>query len=400
MADTDSGDKTEKPTSKRLKDARKKGDVPKSRELTSTAGLILWLALGSAVSSYAAVRLGVLFDSMLLTVSQGWADTGFAVAVRTVGMQAVEAGVQLSALLLVPATVVGLFADYMQTGPILAFDKVSPKFEHLNPVAGIKRMFSMDNLVEVLKAIAKTALLLFVGWLIVRTALPQIVTLARSPENPAHAFGGLIWSLTIKLLVWSIGLFALASLLDAAYQRYSFTKKMRMSMRDIKEEAKESEGNPLIKAQRRQAHREWSQQKSAQAARDANVLVVNPTHIAIAIDYDEQDTPVPTIAAKGEGDEARAMREAAGEADTPIVRNIPLARDLFARGEVGEIVPDDLFEIIAEVILWAREVREFVDAERASMNNPLAAQPTPERRIQTPGEDLTHYRNNFNGGVV
>ena len=153
---------------------------------------------------------------------------------------------------------------------------------------------------------------------------------------------------------------------------------------------KESEGDPYIKQHRRQAAQEWQQRNSAQAARNANVLVVNPTHVAIAIDYDRETSPVPTIAAKGEDHVARAMREAAEEAGVPIVRNVPLARDLLARAEVGEIIPADLFEVIAEVILWAREVRDEVDALRAE--NPVDVPDTPpRRRIAAPGEDLTRY---------
>jgi flagellar biosynthesis protein FlhB len=166
---------------------------------------------------------------------------------------------------------------------------------------------------------------------------------------------------------------------------------MRMSLRDIKQEYKESEGDPHVKQQRKQAHQEWSQRNQAQAARNANVLVVNPTHVAIAIDYDRDSSPVPTIAAKGEDHVARAMREAAEEAGVPIVRNVPLARDLLARAEVGEIVPGDLFEIIAEVILWAREVRERVDAQRREADGDILSNPLPAPRIPAPGEDLTHY---------
>jgi len=162
-----------------------------------------------------------------------------------------------------------------------------------------------------------------------------------------------------------------------------------MSMRDIKQEMKESEGDPYIKGHRRQMAQEMAQRGATQSARNANVLVVNPTHIAIAIDYDRETCPVPTIAAKGEDHVALAMRQAAEEAGVPIVRNIPLARDMLARAEIGEVVPSDLFDIIAEVILWAREVREQVQAQREAGPGQHVA--LPARRIAAPGEDLTHY---------
>jgi type III secretion YscU/HrpY family protein len=390
MADkNDGGDKTEKPTPKRLEDARKKGDVAKSKEVTGTVVLVIWLALGAAVIGFAAARIGALFDSLFVTIGQGWISTGFAGAARRIGAQAGELTLMLVAMLLVPVAAVGLLADFLQAGPVLTFEKLKPKLDSMNPVEGVKRMFSMDNLIEVLKAVAKTALLFLVGWLVVKSALPQIVGLARSPNLPPGVLGALLWDLTLKLAAWTIALFALVALLDAVYQRWSFTKKMRMSLRDIKQEFKESEGDPHIKAQRRQMHQEWSQRNAQQAARNASALVVNPTHIAIAIEYDSDTAPVPMISAKGEDHVARAMREAAEEAGVPIVRNVPLARDLLRRGEVGEIIPADLFDIIAEVILWAREVREHVEAQRGEEPGALAA--LSPRRIAAPGEDLTRY---------
>jgi len=385
----DAGDKTEKPTPKKLQDARKKGDVAKSKDVTSAVGLMIWLVLFVLTIGYAGTRLGSLYDSLFATIGQGWLHTGFAGAARTIGAQSAELAVMLVAMLLVPVAAVGLLTDFLQAGPVLSFEKLTPKLDSMNPVEGVKRMFSMDNLIELAKSIAKAATLFLVGWLLVKSSLPQIVALARTPDLPMTAIGALLWSLTFKLMAASVATFALFALLDAVYQRYSFEKKMRMSMRDIKQEMKESEGDPYIKAQRRQLAQQLSQQNATNAARNANVLVVNPTHIAIAIDYDRETCPVPTIAAKGEDHVARAMRKAAEEAGVPIVRNIPLARDMLARAEVGEIVPGDLFDIIAEVILWAREVREHVQAQRdAPFGQPL---PLPAKRIAAPGEDLTQY---------
>jgi flagellar biosynthesis protein FlhB len=290
---------------------------------------------------------------------------------------------------------VGVLTEYLQTGPVFTFERLTPKLDNMNPVEGVKRMFSMDNLIEIAKAAAKTAALLTIGWLAISDLLPQIVHLpfAQRPE----AVGSALWATARPVLVWTVALFALLSLLDMVYQRWSFTKKMRMSRRDIRQEMKDNEGDPYIKAQRRQTHEEWSQRNAQQAARGANALIVNPTHVAIAIDYDRETCPVPTIAAKGEDHVARAMREAAEEAGVPIVRNVPLARDLLARAEVGELIPADLFDVIAEVILWAREVRdEMASDERSS--SPSLRGPAPSgdpsaaaRRRKPPGEDLSRY---------
>jgi type III secretion protein U len=384
--DADSGNRTEKPTPKRLKDARRKGDVWKSRDLTATVVLAAWLVLVAAVAGSARAWISALCEALFATISQGWDVTGYAGALRSLGGRAAELVLVLVAMLLVPAATVGMLTDFLQTGPVLSFDKVKPDFAHLDPAAGIKRMFSVDHLVDVVKALAKTALLLAAGWIVVRAALPDIVGLARAGV-PAQTVGAALWSLTLQLGAWTVGLFALVSVLDAGYQRYSFMRKMRMSRRDIRQEMKENEGDPYIRQRRRQAHQEWAQRNQIQAARQANVLVVNPTHVAVAIEYDRETCPVPTIGAKGEDHVARAMREAAEQACVPIVRNVPLARELLAAGEVGELVPEQLFDLLAEVILWARDVRRDVEARREGR---IAPEP-PRRRREAPGEDLTRY---------
>lgn len=384
MADkNDGGDKTEQPTPKRLRDARKKGQVWKSREISSTATLLVWLALAGLAAGYGGWRIAALMQAGLDAL-----DADFATSARNLGAMAVEALVALTALCLLPVAVVGVLAEFLQAGPVLAFDKVKPKLENLNPVEGVKRMFTLDNLVEVLKAVLKTALLFAIGWWVMKALLPQILLLARQAPEAASATEGLkqaLWQVTLRTTAWTLAVFALLSVLDAAWQRHSFIKKLRMSRRDIRQEMKDSEGDPYIKAQRRQTHQEWSQRNAAQAARNANVLIVNPTHVAIALDYDRDTCPVPTVAAKGEDEVAQAMREAAEEAGVPIVRNVELARELLAGTAEGELVPQHLFEVVAEVILWAREVREEIERQRRG--EPSA----PERRRRPPGEDATRY---------
>lgn len=352
MADkNDGGDKTEQPTPKKLLDARKKGQVPKSKDLTSTVELLVWFGLAVLALGPVTQQLGAVMEAALTSIGQP-----FAVAAPRLAGQALQALLLISAWLLLPVAAVGVLAEFLQAGPVFALDKVKPKLENMNPVEGVKRMFTMDNLVEVAKAVAKTALLLAIGWLVLRALLPQVALLPLSTRP--SLVGTALWEVARPVLLWTVIVFVLVAVLDAAYQRWSFTKKMRMSRRDIRQEGKDNEGDPMIKAQRRQAHEEWSQRNSAQAARQAHVLVVNPTHVAIAIDYDRETCPVPTLAAKGEDDVARSMREAAEEAGVPILRNVGLARDLLARGEVGELVPADLFDVIAEVILWARSERQ------------------------------------------
>jgi type III secretion protein U len=392
MADNnDGGDKTEQPTPKKLRDARKEGQVWKSKEATSTLVLLVWLVLAGATAALAGARLQALIGAAL----QGLGGD-FVTALRNTGWLAVQTLLLLTAMLMVPVMLVGVLAEFLQVGPVLAWSRLKPSLDKLNPAEGLKRMFSMDNLVEVLKAMAKTAILLGIGWVVLRGSLPRLASLAdASAPVIAPLLEQSLWQVTARLVGAALAVFAGVAVLDAAWQRHSFMKKMRMSRRDIRDEHKQNEGDPYVKQQRKQVHQEWSQRNAAQAARQADVLVVNPTHVAIALDYDHDNHGVPTVSAKGEDEVARAMREAAEDAGVPIVRNVALARELLASADVGSTVPRHLFDIVAEVILWAREVREEIERQRRGDAAPAAAR---QRLAQPPGEDATRYPGQSSSG--
>ena len=385
MADkNDGGDKTEQPTPKKLRDARKEGQVWKSKEATSTVVLLVWLVLAGATAATAGARLQALIGATL----QGLGGD-FVTALRNTGWLAVQTLLLLTAMLLVPVLLVGVVVEFLQVGPVLAWTRLKPSFDKMNPAEGLKRMFSMDNLVEVLKAMGKTAILLAIGWIVLRGSLPRLALLAgESAQVIAPRLEQSLWQVTARLAGAALAVFAGVANLDAAWQRHSFMKKMRMSRRDIRDEHKQNEGDPYVKQQRKQVHQEWSQRNAAQAARQADVLVVNPTHVAIALDYDHENHGVPTVSAKGEDEVARAMREAAEDAGVPIVRNVALARELLASAEIGATVPRHLFDIVAEVILWAREVREEIERQRRGEQAPAAHR---QRLARPPGEDATRY---------
>ena len=384
MAGTDdSGDKTEKPTPKKLQDARKKGEVSKSKDLTATATLLTVLLLATVALPLIGQQLTALIDISLSALREP-----FATAMPRLVQQALVTLLSIVALVIVPVAVVGVLVEFLQAGPVLTMEKIKPKAEHLNPASGLKRMFSLDNLVELLKSILKTALVGTIAWLALKTLLPDLPLLANSrPET----VGSALWHASWTLLAWATGSFLLVSALDLAWQRYTFTKKMRMSMRDIRQEMKDAEGDPHLKGQRKQLQQEWAQQSANKAAAGAHVLVVNPTHVAIAIDYHRDRCPVPTVTAKAQDDDALAMREAAQEAGVPVLRNIELARQLLADTETGDIVPAELFDIIATVVLWAQDVRHELELAKERANN--AAPNTDPRAAKrpAPGEDLTRY---------
>jgi type III secretion YscU/HrpY family protein len=388
MADkNDSGDKTEKPTPKKLKDARKKGDVSKSKDVSNTGIMMLWIILFGTSLFYVIDQFGSLLIQTLTSAVQ---SDDFCYTRRKVGQRSMDTLIGLSAMFLLPVALIGTLVEFMQAGPVITTEKMKPKMDNLNPASGMKRMFSLDNLVEVFKSIAKTALLFLIGWLILKSFLPELITL---PYMVTPTIGNTFWDMFFMLIVWTVGIFTFIAILDVGYQKFSYIKKLRMSLRDIKQEFKESEGDPMIKQQRRQAHQEWSQESAADASRSANVIVVNPTHLAIALDYDREKVPVPTVTAKGEDLVARAMREAAEEAHVPILRNVELARTLYTESEEGDIVPNELFDVIAEVILWAKQVRDQINKDPTD-KEPQENQEGDEQSKHTfeaPGEDLTRY---------
>lgn len=364
MADRNQGgEKTEQPTQKRLEDARRKGDVAKSKDVTGTAVLFVWLLVLVFGAGFAGSRIMGLFEAAFAMIARG---EPFQAAVGAFGWSALMALLLLTAVALIPAALTGVLAEFLQTGGVFTVKKLTPSFDKMNPAEGIKRMFSADNLVELAKTLAKASLILCVCWLVLRGSLANIIDksgpiLAPEPGEDGRAAAAAVLGsngeMLRTILLWTFGIFLLVAVIDMAWQRHSYIKKLMMSVRDIRDEHKENEGDPMIKSQRRALHEEWSSQNAVGAARGASVLVINPTHIAIAIDYDPQSCPVPIMTGKGEGPLAQAMRAAAEEAEVPIVRYVSVARRLYEDGVVDDVIPRAMFDAIAQIVLWSQKVR-------------------------------------------
>jgi type III secretion protein U len=344
-----SADQTEKPTPKRLKDARKDGDVPKSKELTATVGVLCWFILTWLTLSVAQARLSALFAlafAAIGQVGQGPVPALWIPALRTL--------VLICLPLLLAAAAIGLLIEFLQVGGIFAPKRLAPNTGRMNPVEGLNRMFSQDNLIEVVKSIVKTAALAAIFVLVLLRLLPEILRLPLGrPEDMSAAH----WHALLWMAVWTVGVFFLLAAGDVAYQRYAFLRKMRMSRRDIRQEFRDTEGDPYIKQRRRQLHQDWAQQNMLEAVRKSSAVVVNPEHIAVAILYEPGTTALPVVSAKGEDYEAQLIREAAEEAGVPIMRNVELARGLHENVAVDEYVTAEFFQAIAELLRWAESVR-------------------------------------------
>ncbi|WP_300616238.1 type III secretion system export apparatus subunit SctU [Dokdonella sp.] len=351
--ENDTGNRTEKPTPQRLKKARKDGDVSKSKELTSTVLVMVWLVMIWLMLPSIRTKAGTLIEHIVDAMGQP-----FEIVAPALGWEALTLGLSICLPLLFGAVFVATLTDFLQAGPVLAPKKVKPDIKHVNPMSGIKKIFSKDNLVEVAKAIIKSGALIGI---LVAVLFAFIPLLAALPFGQPLSMGQLLWDGITRIGIWVVFVFFFLSALDVFYQRFSFMKKMRMSLRDIRQETKENEGDPYIKGRRRQLHQEWAQQNMLSSVRRSSVVVTNPTHLAIAILYEHGETELPLIVAKGEDYEAKLIREAAEEAGVPVMQNVELARGLYERAELDDYLPAEFFEAVAELLRWAESVREQRD---------------------------------------
>lgn len=349
MAKEKGADKTEQPTPKRLRDARRDGDVHKSRELTSTMLVLVWFVMGWLMIPFFVRTLSGAFERSFAAMQQP-----FEAALPIVLWEALVVLGWLTVPFFIVAMFVAAVTEFLQVGAIFAFTKVKPNLSHVNPAEGIKKMFSQENLVDVAKSLVKSAALILIVGMVVWFMLGEILML---PWLEPLAMGTAFWQGVVKIAMWTVFVFAGISVMDAFYQKFAYLKNLRMSRRDIRQELKENEGDPHIKGHRRQLHEEWAQQNMLQSVRQASVVVTNPTHIAVALRYDPEETDLPIVTAKGEGYFAEMIKRTAEESGVPVLQNIPLARGLHAEVEIDQYVSPEFFEAVAEVLRWAEEVR-------------------------------------------
>jgi len=231
---------------------------------------------------------------------------------------------------------------------------IMPSAKKLDVISNAKNMVSKKNLVEFLKSSLKIAVLSWVIYLLIIDSLP---TLMHVPAYDISNFGQIVGQL-LKIMIIYTGLaYTVIALADLAWQRFQYTKQLMMSKDEVKQEYKGMEGDPQIKGQRKQLHQELLQNDSVQQAREASVVITNPTHLALAIKYDEDTTPLPMLMAKGEGTLAQLMINAAIEAGVPVMQNIPLAHALFNEGAVNQYIPSDLIEPVAAVLKLVQDLK-------------------------------------------
>ncbi|MFA4694083.1 type III secretion system export apparatus subunit SctU [Xanthomonas perforans] len=353
-----SEEKTEKPTEKKLRDARKDGEVPVSPDVTAAAvlfgALLVMKSAGDYFSDHVRALMTIGFD-----FSEHTRDA--AAINRALGHIGIQ-GLLLMLPFLAACLVAGMAGGAFQTGLNASLKPVAPKFDSLNPATGVKKLFSLRSLINLLKLIIKAILIGVVLWVGIRALMPMIIGLAyETPLDVAQ----IAWRTLGMLFALGVLLFVLVGAADWSVQRWLFIRDKRMSKDEQKREVKESEGDPEIKDKRKEFAKELVFGDPRERVAKAKVMVVNPTHYAVALAYEPDDFGLPQVVAKGVDDGALELRAFAHNQGIPIVANPPLARALY-QVELGDAIPEPLFETVAVVLRWVDELgRDHGDGDGA-----------------------------------
>ena len=361
MAEQDS-DRSEQATPYKLADARKRGSVAKSADFTSTA-MLAALTMAMYASAWEGLRQLLHMQRKILARAPGmdWSVDALAawIGQLMLGMLGI-----LSPLLLT-LSVTAILANLFQVGPIFSFHPLTPDLDRINPAAGLKRVFSTRTLFEAIKSVSKLAVLGAVLYVLVRDVVPGLVGL--SAMEPT-AYVRVLVALSGGLLVKLVATLLIIATIDLVYTRWEFGKRMRMSKRDVRDESKNREGDPRIRSRIRELRKEMlKRSKSIANVPRADVLITNPTRLAVALSYQHGSSGAPQVIAKGAGELAQKMRMLATQHQIPVVQNRQLARALFREVDYEGYVPEKWYPQIAKIMVWVYSMRDAKRARRKAV---------------------------------
>ncbi|AIF43745.1 flagellar biosynthesis protein FlhB [Virgibacillus sp. SK37] len=348
------GEKTEKATPKKRQDERKKGKVAKSQDI-NTAILLLFsfiilVVFGSSMKNGMTSLYEHTFTEFI-----HWDVTEETVH-RVFSGATIEAAKFLAPIMII-AILAGLASNFMQIGFLFTTEPLKLDLKKIDPIQGAKRIFSVRALVELAKSLLKIAFIGVITFMIIWIFKDDMLMLAfKNAENALGFFG----RITIIMGVAAAIALLLLSVFDYAYQRYDFEKNMKMSKQDIKDEYKNMEGDPLIKSKIKEKQKQMATRRMMSEVPQADVVITNPTHFAIAIKYDEKKASAPYILAKGVDQVALKIKEVAKANDVITVENRPLARALYSATDIGDVIPEDFFQAVAEILAYVYKLERKV----------------------------------------
>jgi flagellar biosynthesis protein FlhB len=353
MAEDSDLEKTEPASPRRLEQAREEGDVPRSRELATCTVLLatgagLWFSgdnlvreMNHMLASGLAFEREQAFDFDLLAMQLGKNLANLLVAFAPL------------ALLLMVAAIASplLIGGWLFSGKAL-----QPNFGRLNPLKGMGNLISSRSGVELIKAIAKAVLVGTVSWLVVSSQMDAMLALTVDPLKTGSAH---LASLLLTAFISIVSSLVVIALMDAPYQMWHYANKLKMTREEVRQEAKESDGDPHVKAKIRQLQREMAKRRMMSEVPTADVVVTNPTHYAVALKYTDGKMRAPTVVAKGADEVAAKIRELAAEHNVPLLEAPPLARALYSHAELGDEIPEGLYTAVAEVLAYVFQLRAY-----------------------------------------
>jgi flagellar biosynthetic protein FlhB len=350
---SDLGDRTEAATPRRRSEARKKGQVPRSPDLTSA---LVFLGLLVAVRNFGA-DTGRIIKTYTDTVFAHINTASFSAAlVMQLAREGVLVLLKTAGPILVVGAVLGIVVNVAQTnGPVFATEALAPDFSRVNPAKGLQRFFSSRAFVDLGKSIFKIGIIGLIAFNTIKESYPQLVMTAHMDISAALGLiGGVLFNMAMRAMAAMLVLAAI----DFFYQRWQHEKMLRMSKQEIKQEHKQSEGDPQWKARIRSRQRALSKKRMMAEVPKADVIITNPTHFAVALKYDSERMGAPIVVAKGQDLIAAKIRELAVENDVPIIENPPLARALYKEADIGREIPAALYEAVAEVLAFVYQINQ------------------------------------------
>lgn len=347
------GDKSEEPTPHRLKEAREKGQVVKSKEITTAFLLMLSYVVLRFIGGFAWEELSGMVRAIyglipnIQDFGYGFVASALMIAMRTFAL--------ILTPLLGAVFVAAILIESLQTQGASSIDPLSPKLERINPLEGFKRMFGIQGLFELVKSLLKIIIVFWIAWSTASKELPFVVGLINAHPWEALAVGGSIaFNMAIRVSLFYIFI----ALLDYMYRRWEFMKNMRMTKQEIKEEYKRLEGDPHVKQRMRDLQRAMSNNRMMSSVPQADVVVTNPTHLAVAISYQAPKMKAPKLLAKGRFELAEQIKAIAEKNEVPIVENEELARAIYRSAKIGGEIPGELYQAVAEVLAFVYKLKK------------------------------------------
>lgn len=342
------GEKTEPATAKKLSDARSEGQVCKSRELDQAVSLVVLFLLLKILVSYMGNHFLQIFADIYNKIPQTVSEREFhSVVVMSYMEQALIASIKIAGPFFAAGFAVAFLINLIQVKWKVSTKPLKPKPDKFNPINGFKRMFSKDSLFELVKSIAKIALITIIAYTTLRSRVQEIFLLYNITLKQAIAeIGSLVIDVGFRISI----VYCLIGAADYLYQKHKFNEDMKMTKQEVRDEMKNTEGDPQIKGKQRQRMQEASRRRMMQDVPKADVVITNPTHYAVALKYDAGTGTAPVLLAKGADLVAQRIKEIAKENHVEIVENKPLARMIYANVDVGREIPPELYQAVAEIL--------------------------------------------------